>query len=122
MTIRYFTSAERQQQLQMLAEALEQLIPELQLSGRYPEQLGGYRSAFAEAQRLLSSGFNQEDLSSLSRGVPRLFWLHKDWLPPLEQSQDNAGTFSEPAWFQKLEPLEEHVTAAAEKLRVIGEY
>lgn len=122
MTLHYFTSTERQQQLRTLAAALERLLAELELSGHYQEQLSAYHASFAEARRLLENGFNQEDLSSLSRNVPRLFWLHKDWLPPLEKSKNKDGAFSEPAWFQRLAPVEEQVSAAAEKLRIIGEY
>ena len=73
------------------------------------------------AKQLLADGFNQEELSALSRSVPRLFWLHKEWIPPLEPAKTGSG-FTEPAWFQRLEPLESNVSAAAEKLRVIGEY
>jgi hypothetical protein len=73
MTVHYFTPAKRQQQLQLLAEALERFLPELELSGQYPQQLGAYRSVLLETQRLLASGFCQEDLSTLSRGVPQLF-------------------------------------------------
>jgi hypothetical protein len=120
--VRYFTQAERQQQLQLLAEALARLLPELELSGQYSEQLGAYRNALRETQRLLEQGFVQDDLGMLSRGVPRLFWLHKEWTPPLEQSKGENGACFEPAWFRRLAPFEECVTAAAEKLKVIGEY
>ena len=122
MTLHYFTLTERQQHLRTLAEALERLLTELELTGQYQEQLSAYRASFAEARRLLENGFNQEDLSSLSRNVPRLFWLHTHWMPPLEKSKDKDGGFSEPAWFQRLAPIEEQVSAAAEKLRFIGEY
>ena len=123
MSAHYFSQAEREDQLRTLAEALARFIAELESSGKFSEEVATYRQALHETQRLLADGFNQNDLGVLSRSVPRLFWLHKEWSPPLEEIQGKTGTsLVEPAWFRRLEPFEAHVAVAAERLRVIGEY
>ena len=68
----------------------------------------------------LDHGFEQDDLSTLSRAVPRLFWLHKEWTPQLVQRPD--GTFAEPPWFDAADRLHHAVQNAAEELRVVGRY
>lgn len=123
MNEHYFTKAEHEQHLRSLADALEQFIPELERSARYPEYVADYRSALLETQRLLAQGFIQQDLNALSESVPSLFWLHRDWMPPLEESQSESGVkYSEPVWYQRLEPLHRKVGVAAAQLKYIGEY
>ncbi len=121
MTTHYYSEKEREKHLQNLIEVIEALLPEIEQSGHYIDSLAAYTNACLAAKQLLAEGFVQEDLSKLSRSIPRLFWLHKEWSPPLEPDP-SGGTFVEPLWFQRLEPLESKVAAAAEKLRVIGEY
>jgi hypothetical protein len=116
----YYSGAERTRHLADLVGSIEALLPELERSGKYPAKQLEYERACVLAKQLLSSGFTQEDLSALSRSVPRLFWLHKEWTPPLE-STVSGGRFVEPEWFQRLEPLEAKVSAA-ERLRVVGVY
>lgn len=117
----YYSEKERAKHLSNLIGAIEALLPELEKSGQYLESLATYEKACSVAKQLLTEGFNQDELSALSRNVPRLFWLHKEWSPPLEPTKFGGG-FSEPAWFQRLEPLESKVSSSAEILRVIGEY
>ncbi|SDD46314.1 hypothetical protein [Aquimonas voraii] len=117
----YYTEAERKNQLNELIGSIESFLPELERSGQYLKQQAVYKQVCALAKQLVSEGFNQEDLSTLSRNVPRLFWLHKEWTPPLEPTK-TGGRLTEPEWFLRLEPLESQVSAAAEKLGVIGEY
>lgn len=121
MATHYYSEKERAAHLQRLVEAIDALLPELQKSGKYLESIAGYDKARMIAKQLLVEGFDQSDLSALGRSVPRLFWLHKEWLPPLEPSEADRG-LSESPWFQHLEPLESAVASAAEKLRVVGEY
>jgi hypothetical protein len=117
----HYSQAERAEHLSDLIDAIEAFLPELERSGQYRWTRSDYENACSVAKQLLASGFNQEELNTLSRGVPRLFWVHKEWVPPLEPTKVGSG-FAEPEWFQRLDPLESKVSAAAEKLRVIGEY
>jgi hypothetical protein len=117
----YYSQVERATHLKELVGALEALLPELERSGKYPAKQLDYKRACERAKELLLEGFTQEDLSALSRSVPRLFWLHKEWMPPLESIKAGGG-FGEPEWFRSLEPLEAKVSEAAEKLRVVGVY
>lgn len=117
----YFSEKERALHLQDLINAIETFLPELRQSGQYLETLVEYQRSCAEAKQLLLQGFVQEDLSNLSRSVPQLFWLHKEWSPPSEWLA-LAGESRDAHWFTRLESLEAVVTAAAEKLRVVGEY
>ena len=121
MSLHYYSEKERAQHLQDLVSAIEAFLPELQQSGQYLEALAAYQQSCAEAKQLLFRGFVQEDLSNLSRNVPQLFWLHKEWSPPAEWLSP-AGKSCDAHWFTRLEPLEVAIIAAAEKLRIVGEY
>lgn len=112
-----YSEQERREHLQALVDTIEKLLPELAVNHQFIRDVPAYTQALDRAEQLLNCGFVQSDLSELSRAVPRLFWLHKDWSPPLEGQPP-----TEPKWFKRLEPLEGEVQSAAEKLRVIGEY
>lgn len=122
MAIHYFSEQERTEHLQQLLNGLNLLIPALEESGRYEDSLKSYKAAREKTSQLLSQGFTQEELSALSRAIPKLFWLHKEWMPPLEKVSSTGASSEEPLWYKKLEPLEAVVTEAAEKLRMVGEY
>lgn len=112
-----YSDEERREHLQTLVDAIEKLLPELEVNHQSMRDVPAYTQALDRTKQLLSCGFVQSELSELSRAVPRLFWLHKDWIPPLEGQPPK-----EPTWFKRLEPLEGEVQRAAEKLRVVGEY
>jgi hypothetical protein len=118
--MRLVNDSERVRQLKALAAALEAFLPTLEATSALAGSVSAYEQCLAETNRLLAGGFTQDDLSALSRAVPRLFWLHKEWTPHLEQG-DNGG-FSEPAWFKAADALHEAVQNAAEELRVVGRY
>jgi hypothetical protein len=118
----YYSEFERRQHLQNLVNALTVFIPALVKSGHYADRVIAFQQALEETKRLLAESFVQDDLSNLSRNVPKLFWLHKDWSPPLESFTPESGRILEPEWFKQLEPLESSVSDAAEKLKVVGEY
>jgi hypothetical protein len=120
MTMHHYSEADQASHLGDLLKAITSLLPELERSGRYPAERVQYERVCISAKRLLAEGFTQEALGTLSQSVPRLFWLHKEWMPPLEALGDGGG-LAQPAWFKRLEPLEAKVSAAAEKLRFIGE-
>jgi hypothetical protein len=122
VTLHYYSELERRQHLQNLVDALAVFIPALEKSKHYADRVIAFQQALVETKRLLAESFVQEDLSNLSRNVPKLFWLHKDWQPPLESFTPESGRIVEPEWFKQLEPLELSVSEAAEKLRVVGEY
>jgi phosphoglycerate-specific signal transduction histidine kinase len=115
--VHIYTEVERREHLHTLVDAIEKLLPELEVDQQSLRHVSAYTQALDKANQLLSCGFIQSELSELSRAVPRLFWLHKDWAPPLEGLPP-----TEPMWFKRLEPLEGEVQRAAEKLRVVGEY
>ena len=121
MSLHYYSEQDRARHLQDLVDAIEAFLPELMQSRQYFETVMAYQRSCAEAKQLLLLGFVQEDLSNLSRSVPKLFWLHKEWSPPTEWLAP-AGDSRDAHWFKRLEPLEAAVTAAAENLRVLGEF
>lgn len=96
-------------QLDELRLAIEALLPLLdgvaELAGHRPE----YQQALAESLSLRPGSLAQGQLDELSRSVPRLFWLHKEWVPP------------QAPWFARLDEAHERVVRAAERLRVTGE-
>lgn len=112
-----YSEEEQREHLQTLVDAIGKLLPELEVNHQFVRDVPDYTQALDRANQLLNCGFGQSELSELSRAVPRLFWLHKDWLPPLEGLPP-----TEPTWFKRLEPLDGEVQSAAEKLRMIGKY
>jgi hypothetical protein len=115
-----YTTAERREHLLDLERALERLLAAIRETGEYTEHIRWFENALSRTRELLNTGFDQTALSALSRVIPRLFHLHKDWVPPLEMSLD--GQHEVPPWFTTLEPLEEAVTACAQRLSAIGFY
>jgi len=119
-TMHIVSNIERIRQLNALASAVQALLPALDgvqvLRGSIP----AFERCLAETTRLLEHGFVQDDLSSLSRAVPKLFWLHKEWTPQLERRAD--GSYVEPSWFNAVDRLHQEVQDAAEELRVVGRY
>lgn len=113
-----YTESERRQHLMDFVNATESLLVELEQNDQFTDAIPAYRDVMDQAKQFLEIGFTQDDLSKLSRDVPKLFWLHRDWIPPIEKSGDR---FKEPDWFSKLEPFERQVTDAAFQLRVTGE-
>lgn len=79
-----------------------------------------YRLALEQSERLLQSGFTQEQLSALCDAVPDLFGRHKDWTPPLELGPD--GSWREAPWFAKLESKLQPALSAASVVRQLGYY
>ena len=79
----FYTEADRRVQLRALEQALEQFLDVLRSTPELRAPIRDYEENLGEVRRLLAEGFNQDALSALSRAVPRLFWLHKEWIPPL---------------------------------------
>lgn len=119
--LRNYTQKDREEHLRELINALQTLVDGLNKTGLYADENVQYQFALGKAQALLGTGFSQEELGNLSREVPSLFWLHKEWNPMLEPTPDRKG-YREPEWFKFLEPLEQRVTSAASALRQVGEY
>lgn len=113
-------NGERVRQLRALGSAIQALLPALSGVETLRGSMPAYESCLAETKRLLDHCFTQDDLSALSRAVPRLFWLHKEWTPQLVQRAD--GSFAEPTWFDAADRLHQAVQDAAEALRIIGRY
>jgi len=114
------SQAEMARALGELKSAIEAFLPVVRGTPELQHAVQAYEACVKEAERLLASGFCQEDLASLADAVPQLFWLHKEWIPPLEQTPD--GTWREPEWFKRAEPLHRRVLEAAYQLHVLGEY
>lgn len=119
-TVHLFGPAEKTAALKELKSALEAFLPVVRETAELQHAAEAYQACLEVAERLLVNGFRQEDLSSLADAVPKLFWLHKEWVPPLEQAVD--GRWQEPEWFKRAEPLERRVVEAASRLRLLGEY
>lgn len=119
MNARLYTMDERIAHLRELEAALAALLPVLDEQPEFAARRPAYAWALGEARRLLMAGFTQGELTALGRAVPALFWLHKDWVPPLEEAV--PGRWEAPVWYAALEPLERRVVRAAEQIRVIGD-
>jgi len=114
------SNSERIRQLNALASALRALLPALDSVEALRGSIPAFERSLVETTRLLEHGFVQDDLSTLSRAVPKLFWLHKEWTPQLERRPD--GSYVEPSWFNVADGLHQAVQDAAEELRVVGRY
>lgn len=108
------------QQLSELKSAIVAFIPVASEMAALQGSVAAYQGGLAEIDRLLSEGFCQDDLSVLSRAVPRVFWLHKEWTPELERIVD--GRYREPSWFAAADKLHQRVQDAAEALKIVGWY
>jgi hypothetical protein len=110
----------RLQQLAALEVAIDALVEGLKRTGCYVEAIPELEECRQASVTLRQNGFEQRQLNELSRAVPRLFWLHKEWMPPLvEMAPDHR---EEPVWFKELAPLEQRLQELAYGLRVVGEY
>jgi len=103
-----------------LIDALSELIPVVANNPFHAQRSDEYRNVLNRAELLLLQGFNQDELSYLSRSVPDLYFRHKEWTPPMER--DSAGNWCEPTWFSDLEKKLLPVLDAAEALRTVGYY
>lgn len=115
-----YTAEERITQLTRLAAALREAIPAVALHSPVAHRDVEFRAALAECERLLQTGFTQEELSTLSRAVPNLFPRYKDWMPPMERAPN--GQLFEAPWFAELDAKLQPVVHAAGKLREVGYY
>ena len=115
-----YTTAERRQQLQALTVLLADLIEATESLPQMAQLVPRYRLALEQTQKLLGSGFTQEQLSGLGRAIPDAFVRHKDWLPPLEQAAN--GSWREPEWFTMLEARLQPTMKAARLLCELGYY
>lgn len=111
---------DRVRQLTALKTAIVAFLPVVSSVDTLRSSVPAFQGCLTEVERLLSDGFNQEELSALSRAVPRLFWLHKEWTPQLERAAD--GGYQEPSWFAAADTLHQHVQDTAEELRIVGRY
>lgn len=68
----------------------------------------------------MNGNFTQEKLSALSRSVPAIFWLHKEWSPIF--TLNHVGEYVVPAWFPEADNLHSKVMEAASTLRIMGTY
>lgn len=117
MTEHYYTEADRRSQLAALRAALTELIPAAEAAG--VSQVTAYQQALSETDRLLASGFTQEDLKALSRMVPDVVPRSKDWESQL-LVQNSEGNWVFPGWFETLEPKLQPALEAAAVLGFIG--
>lgn len=115
-----YTPNDRIKQLRALEKSLGELIPVAEATPATINLVPQYRAALERARTLIDGAFGQEDLSNLSRSIPDAFHRHKDWMPPLEPSED--GHWQEPDWFKRLDSNLLPVLDIAEKLREIGYY
>ncbi|MDR6935698.1 MULTISPECIES: hypothetical protein [unclassified Luteibacter] len=115
-----YTANDRVEQLRALEQSLVDLIPLVEAIPAKADLAPRYRCALEEVRALMDGGFEQGDLSQLSRAIPDAFPRHKDWIPPLELSED--GHWQEPEWFKRLESKLAPVLNIAAKLRVTGFY
>jgi hypothetical protein len=90
----------------------------LQNQPQFVEQASSYHLYLTEVSRLIEQGFEEEELSVLSRAIPDMFGRHKDWIPPLEQTA--SGRWIEPEWFTELESYLQPMLAQAFLLSTIG--
>ena len=110
---------ERRQQLAELVAALPDLINVTRSTPQVTHFTSEYEAALEQATALLAFGFNQEQLSALSRSIPDAFPRHKDWIP-LEMAPD--GKWQQPAWIVSVESKLQPVLRFAEVLRMLGYY
>jgi len=115
-----YTLNYRAEQLRALEQSLVDLIPVVEDIPATMDLAPRYRYALEKVRALIDGVFDQEDLSQLSRVVPDAFHRHKDWMPPVELSED--GRWREPDWFKRLDAKLAPVLNIAEKLRILGYY
>lgn len=114
-----YTYKDRIRHLTKLSEELDDLCVHLKNTGLFPEMLEIYMSRKHDVKTLLLTPFSQSELSELSRAIPDLYSRHKEWIPPLEETDDGI---KEPDWFQALEMRLQPVLKSVQLLREIGYY
>jgi hypothetical protein len=96
-----YTLNDRTKQLHALEQSLVDLIPVAEATPATINLTPQYRYALEKVTALIDGVFDQEDLSNLARAIPDAFHRHKDWMSPLEPSED--GHWQEPEWFKRLD-------------------
>lgn len=119
MVEHYYTVEERVGQLKSLASALSELIPVAELTPA-AIHVDAYRQAQVMAIALQQEGFTQGQLSSLARAIPDVVERHKDWMPPMRQS--DAGHWIEEEWWGPLDEKLQRVLTLARTLQTLGYY
>ena len=115
-----YTVRDREAQLRELIAALAPLIEHVRVKPQFALVAPKYEAALDVARALFSSGFTQEQLSTLGRSVPDIFDRHKEWIPPSVERK--GGSWVEEKWFAELEAVLQPALRAAGILCIVGYY
>ena len=113
-----YSHAVRVKQLHQLRQALVDFISVIDKTHELSEWRSAYEQSLVEVDKLIEGDFDQAALSALSRAIPKLFWVHKEWIPPLTLTPD--GRWEEPLWFKEANSKHQEVTDLAFAFRVVG--
>ncbi len=105
--------------LKNFIRCVEALCFYLPTCGEFSSKTDNFLAYKRIAEELIDRGFNQNDLNDLSLSVKPIIHLHKEWMPPLKET--NSG-WSVPEYYPKLEKLHEKVMKSVFEMRTIGKY
>jgi len=114
-----YTRDDKQKQLREFIRCVEVLCDYLPDCEGFSSKVDTFRAYQRMAMELSRKNFNQSDFTELSLSVKSIINLHKEWIPPLKETNSGWGV---PAYYPKLEELHEKVMKAAFELRAIGKY
>ena len=114
-----YSPAERESHLLEFIASAELLLASSVLHQQFPERVATISQCLEIGKSLARTGFHQDELSTLSREWMPVLCTYRDWMPPLEQTDE--GKWREPEWYPAFEKMERRATHAAERLRQLGE-
>ncbi len=114
-----FTQDEKRKHLSTFIRYVDLLCAHLPKCDDLSCKLEDFQIYRSEAEEMVQNGFIQDDLTELSCSVKSIIHLHKEWMPPMIET--NSG-WTVPDYYPKLEELHEKVMTTARELRAIGEY
>ena len=114
-----YTHNDKMEQLKDFIRSVDALCVYLPSCGEFSSKTENFQVYQRIAKELIDRDLNQNNFNELSLSVKPIIHLHKEWMPPLEET--NSG-WSVPDYFPKLEELHEKVMKSAFKLRTVGKY
>lgn len=113
-----YSLAEKKNQLLELIKNIEAQNGILKKNDYQTDLIPQFEKIISDAMKLLSDGFTQDSLTSIALSIPSVIYLHKEWIPPLIQTENG---YSEPEWFNELEIVNSKIQSLILEIRATAE-